>query len=216
MKQISLLTSIFAVCVFSGCGLFNEPSKKDQLCPKETTELRNNMRKLWEDHIVYTHGIIVSLVSNLPDKEAVKKRLMQNQDDIGNAMKLFYGEQVSAELAKLLKVHELTAGDIIEARLKRDAQKAQAERTKWYANADQIVALLAKANPNWTERALKDLFYKHLEMTEGQFDSRLKADWAGDISYYDKGHECILEVADALTNGIVKQFPDKFECLCPK
>ena len=40
--------------------------------------------------------------------------------------------------------------------------------------------------------------------------SRLKKDWAADIDAYDKGHEHMLMFADALTSGIVKQFPKKF------
>lgn len=212
MKQKSLLTFVLALAVFSGCDMF----RSKDVCPKETTVLRNSMRKLWEDHIVYTHDIIVSLVGNLPDKEAVKKRLLQNQDDIGNALKPYYGDQVSAELAKLLKEHELIAGDMIQDSLAKNMQKFNEDKGKWRTNATEIGAFLAKANPHWTAKEMQDLFYEHLAMTEGQFDSRLKKDWAADISYYDKGHDHILKIADAMTDGIVKQFPDKFECLCPK
>jgi hypothetical protein len=40
--------------------------------------------------------------------------------------------------------------------------------------------------------------------------SRLKKDWAADIEAYDKDHEHMLMPDDALTDGIVKQFPNKF------
>jgi hypothetical protein len=45
----------------------------------------------------------------------------------------------------------------------------------------------------------------------GEVVSRLKKDWAADINFYDKGHVHMLAFADALTEGIVKQFPDKFK-----
>jgi len=32
-----------------------------------------------------------------------------------------------------------------------------------------------------------------------------------DIDFYDKGHVHMLMFSDALTDGIVKQFPDKFK-----
>jgi hypothetical protein len=40
--------------------------------------------------------------------------------------------------------------------------------------------------------------------------SRLKKDWAADIAAYDKVHEQILKMADALSSGIMSQHPDKF------
>ena len=55
------------------------------------------------------------------------------------------------------------------------------------------------------------MLHKHLEYTTGEVVSRLKKDWAADIDFYDKGHIHILMLADALTDGILKQFPDKFK-----
>jgi hypothetical protein len=40
---------------------------------------------------------------------------------------------------------------------------------------------------------------------------RLKKDWAADIKSYDEGHVHMLMFADALTEGIKKQFPAKFK-----
>ena len=41
--------------------------------------------------------------------------------------------------------------------------------------------------------------------------SRLKKDWKADMEAYDRGHVHMLMFADALTGGIVKQFPKKFQ-----
>jgi hypothetical protein len=55
--------------------------------------LKADMRKLWEDHITYTRNYIISALAELPDADAVAKRLLANQDDIGNAIKPYYGEK---------------------------------------------------------------------------------------------------------------------------
>jgi hypothetical protein len=41
--------------------------------------------------------------------------------------------------------------------------------------------------------------------------SRLHKDWKADIAAYDKGHAHMMMFADTLTQGIAKQFPDKFK-----
>jgi hypothetical protein len=51
------------------------------------TDLRDTMDKLWEDHVTWTRLYIVSAAANLPEKEATAQRLLQNQTDIGNAIK---------------------------------------------------------------------------------------------------------------------------------
>jgi hypothetical protein len=50
----------------------------------------------------------------------------------------------------------------------------------------------------------------HLAMVTDQVVATLKHDTAGAIAAYDKGAEHMMMLADALTAGIVKQFPDKF------
>jgi hypothetical protein len=64
---------------------------------------------------------------------------------------------------------------------------------------------------NWPKKVLVDTLYKHLDYTITEVISRLKKDYAADIEAYDKGHEHMLMLADTLTVGIVKQFPNKFK-----
>jgi hypothetical protein len=70
---------------------------------------------------------------------------------------------------------------------------------------------LSKANSNWPEKDLKDMLHKHLALTTDEVVGRLKKDWAADIKACDKGHTHILMLSDALSEGIIKQFPDKLK-----
>ena len=91
------------------------------------------------------------------------------------------------------------------------AQQGMDMQGTWNANADDIAVFLSGANPNWAKKDLTDMLYKHLEFTTGEVVSRLHKDWVADISFYDKGHMHMLMFADMLTDGLVKQFPDKFK-----
>jgi hypothetical protein len=174
------------------------------------SDLHDAMRVLWEEHIVYTRNFIISSLGGLEDAGPIAERLLRNQDDIGNAIKPIYGDDAGTKLAGLLRAHILIAADIVTAAKNGDNAGVGKGQERWKKNADDIATFLAGANPNWPLPTLKELLYKHLDYTTAEVVSRLKKDWAADIQAYDKGHAHMLMFADALTDGIVKQFPKKF------
>jgi phage terminase Nu1 subunit (DNA packaging protein) len=169
------------------------------------------MRKLWEEHITYTRNYIISELGGLPDKDAVAQRLLGNQDDIGNAIKPYYGESAGTKLSALLRDHILTATEIVAAAKAGDNTKLADSQKKWSANGAEIAAFLSGANPNWHRKTVEDMLQKHLDLTTAEVVSRLANDWAADIKSYDDGHAHMLMFADMLSDGIAKQFPGKFK-----
>ena len=211
---ILAVMAILAITVLP--SLAHEGMKKadaeSNLGPSMTQEgLRDAMRNLWDEHVVYTRNFIVSDIGGLEDLSAVTERLLRNQDDIGNAIKPFYGDEAGNKLAKLLREHILIAADIVNAAKAGDNSTVNASQKKWRQNADEIAAFLSGANPAWPKTTLTNMLYKHLDMTTTEVVSRLTKDWKGEITAYDQGHEHMMMLADALTDGIVKQFPGKFQ-----
>ena len=183
--------------------------------PATRQAFHDQMRMLWAgDHIVWTRCFIVSTATlrrNLPDTEATTMRLLENQTAIGNAFKPFYGGAAGDELTALLRVHILTAAQIIAAAKAGDDAAAAAAIEAWYANAHDIAVLLNRLNPdNWPVAAVEDLLRAHLDLTLEEALARLGGNYEGDIAAYDKVHAQILTLADALSNGIIAQFPERF------
>jgi hypothetical protein len=58
---------------------------------------------------------------------------------------------------------------------------------------------------------MKTQMKNHLDLTLTEAVARLTGDWAGDVVAYDNVHNHILMLADVLSDGIIKQFPDKFK-----
>ncbi len=77
--------------------------------------LRTAMRRLWADHAIWTRQYIVAAVAGTPDAEHAAARLLRNQEDIGNAIVPYYGEEAGAALTNYLKEHILIAVDLVEA-----------------------------------------------------------------------------------------------------
>jgi hypothetical protein len=177
----------------------------------KAVKLKEDLRKLWSDHVFWTRNFIVSDVAGLEDKEQVLARLLQNQTDIGDAIKPYYGEEAGNKLGALLKEHIVLAGKLMDAVKSGNQADAEKYNKEWYQNADDIAKLLSSVNPNWSEKELKELLYTHLQQVTTAFTSRLKKDWTGDIKNFDAGYTHILMLSDTLAEGIVKQFPKEFK-----
>lgn len=172
--------------------------------------LHRDMRKLWTDHVVWTRDYIIAAVGDQPDAMAAANRLMRNQDDIGNAVGKYYGAPAGTQLTTLLKQHISIAVDLIKAAKAGDKAAQQQADAKWQQNGVEIADFLSKANPNWPKATLTDMMKKHLSTTTDEVVARLNKKWDDDARAFDAVYDHILHMSDALSEGIVKQFPDKF------
>jgi len=172
--------------------------------------LRTGMRKLWTDHIVWTRQYIVAAVAGTPDADAAAGRLLRNQDDIGNAIVPYYGEAGGKGLTGLLKQHILIAVDLVAAAKSGDQAKFKDADGRWTRNAEEIATFLSGANPHWPKKDVVDLLNLHLKLTKDETVARLGKNWAADVQAFDDIFTEINTLADALTAGIIAQFPAKF------
>ena len=176
------------------------------------------MRKLWEDHITYTRNVVISFELNepkasvvLPDLSTVVGRLLQNQVDIGDAIKPYYGTDAGNQLTALLKEHITGAATVLTALKTNDQPALQTALAAWYANAHDIAVFLSSANPrNWPLAEMDEMMKDHLDLTTAEAVARHQADWSGDVAAYDRVHAQALAMADMLSNGIIAQFPARF------
>jgi hypothetical protein len=169
------------------------------------------MRALWETHGAWTHMVIVSFAGNLPNLAAEEQILLQNQVNIGNAVKPFYGAAAGEQLTKLLKEHILGAVAVLEAAKSGDKGKISQVEAAWFKNGNEIADFLHAADPRHLSRAAARTMMKvHLEQVIEQGVDELKGDYAGDAQAYEPYIRHILAMADMISGGIIKQFPARF------
>jgi hypothetical protein len=202
---------VLAICVAGSAALAQEHGTPAASPADPSVELRMSMRKLWEDHITYTRNFIISALADLPDTGPVAQRLLKNQEDIGMAIKPYYGSEAGDKLTALLKEHIMIASEIVKAAKANQKEQVTEQQQKWSKNGKDIASFLSGANPKWPKTTLEDMLQKHLDLTTGEVVSRLQKDWKTDIEFYDRGHEHMLMFADALTDGIVQQYPARFK-----
>lgn len=205
--------SILAICLAAaavGCSTVNTAGGTLSVpAPTKSIVLHQDMRRLWSDHVVWTRQYIVAAVAGDPSAPTALNRLMKNQEDIGNAIKPFYGDASGAKLTELLKQHIAIAGDLVGAAKAGDTAKQSDADRRWHDNATEIAAFLSGANPNWTRDALLTMLNNHLALTAREATDRIQNNWTDDQQTFDNVYSQAMQMADALSDGIVKQFPTK-------
>lgn len=201
---------IAALQLSIGAGADAAPSDHGSMPLPPAAALRQTMRKLWSDHVIWTREYIVAAVGGTPDQAAAASRLMKNQEDIGAAVSLYYGDAAGSKLTSLLKEHISIAVDLVNAAKSGDAAGRQRADASWHRNAESIADLLSQANPNWPREALAEMMNTHLATTTKEVVARLTKNWDEDVRAFDEVYQHILAMADVLSDGIVAQFPGRF------
>lgn len=206
-------TFVLAVSGASAAGSKRAVSHAASHRPISRSELalHDQMRKLWEDHVTWTRNVIISFDADLPDLNAALTRLLQNQTDIGDAIKSYYGDAAGNQLTALLREHILGAAKVLAALKAGDQPALQAALDAWYANAHEIAVFLSSANPeNWSLAEMDQMMRDHLDATTREAVARHQGNWDADVAAYDAVHVQALEMADMLSGGIIAQFPKLF------
>ena len=169
------------------------------------------MRGLWEAHGAWTHMVIVSFVANDPDLKAEEQVLLQNQVDIGNAVKPYYGAAAGNKLTALLKAHILGAVTVLVAAKSGDKTKLTQAVTAWSANGRQIADFLHAADPRFLSRgAARQMMATHLTQVIQQATDELTGKYGAGARAFGPYIKHILDMADMISGGIIRQFPRRF------
>lgn len=177
---------------------------------RSVLELNNLMRILWEQHITWTRIVISDIVFDLPETPFAINRLLRNPVDFKNGFLPFYGFAASNELEQLLTEHLTLAADIVVAAKANDTQKVQELNAKWFRNADEIAKLLSSINPYWSFSEWQRMLYEHLELVTAEALNFINNRFEENVILYDEMERQAMGMADVMTTGIVRQFPNRF------
>lgn len=173
-------------------------------------DYRNDMRSLWEEHVAWRRMAIISLVFDLPDIDEVLTRLLKNADDMGDMIRILYGDEVATSYSQLIREHLLIAADLVQAAIQGDEAEVADAEARWFANADEIALFLHQINPFLTEEAVREMFYRHLDLTKQEALFMIEQDFSQDITIYDEIEKQAREMADAISDAMVMHYAAMF------
>ncbi|MCC6816796.1 MAG: hypothetical protein IT267_10325 [Saprospiraceae bacterium] len=188
--------------------------KDDLIDPTSTEkyrELDNAMHKLWADHMQYTYATVDAYFNNSTALQASLTRLLKNQEDIGKAIVPYYGQAAGDQLTILLKGHINGAVPVLEAAKNNDQVALTQAIANWRVNATEIADFLSTANPkNWEQSHTRMHMDEHLNKTIAYSVDLLQKNYQQAVVDYDAAFSDMMHFAYTLSEGLAKQFPDKF------
>ncbi len=173
-------------------------------------QLLQQMNLVWEQHIMWTRMLLVSIAENLNDLDATQARLLRNPKDIADVFRRYYGIVVANKIQQLLTEHLSIGKDLIVALKNKNQEEATKLNTKWYQNADEMAEAFSSINPFYPKEEIRNMLYEHLRLITNEVNNRLQGNYVADINSYDMVQKEILKMSQFFVNGIVRQFPNLF------
>lgn len=179
--------------------------------PTKLAEARAAQRDLWIGHVFWVRNVVdARFEGDAAKAKAAEQQVVANAHALAGAIEPFYGKAASDKLFGLLAGHWGAISDYLDATRAGKKADQDAASAKLVANAGEIATFLGGANPHLPTDALRGLLTAHgahhmqqiQQFQAKQYDQEAKT-WAA-----MKDHMYVI--ADALADGIAKQFPDKF------
>lgn len=173
-------------------------------------QLHAAMRSLWQGHVQQTRAYALAVkAGHAAEAAAAADGVVANAKQIADAVAGFYGQPAGAAMLELLAGHWGGVKALTDAARAADKTAGERAMQDLAANGDAIAKFLAGANPNLPEEAVRGLLIAHVAHHQAQVGEIMRGDMAAEAKTWRAMKAHMDTLADALSDGIAKQFPDK-------
>jgi hypothetical protein len=173
-------------------------------------QLHAAMRSLWQAHVQQTRAYAMAVKAG--DATASAKAadgVVANAKQIADAVGGFYGKDAGAGMLDLLAGHWGGVKALTDAEHAGDKAAVAKAMQDLGTNAGAIAKFLAGANPNLPQDAVLGLLTAHAAHHQAQVGEIMRGDMQAEAKTWSAMQAHMNTLADALAEGIARQFPDK-------
>jgi len=186
-------------------------SAQPALVATKLADTRAALRDLWIGHVFWVRNVVdARFEGDKAAADAAERQVVENAKAIAGAIEPFYGKAASDKLFTLLAGHWGAVKGYLDATVANDKAGQDGAMSKLLANASEIAAFLGGANPNLPVETLKGLLTAHGSHHVQQIGEFKAKQWDAEAKTWAAMTHHMYVIADALADGIAKQFPDKF------
>jgi hypothetical protein len=216
-KHLLLASALTAALACAGLGLSATAANAMAMTSAAPTgsakvvATKNALRGLWRGHATAVRKVVVAKIAgDAAAEKAAEGEVVANAHAIAASIEPYYGAAARDKLFSLLAGHYGAVKAYLDAAVAKD-EKAESKATdQIQANADQLASFLSTANPNWPKATLMELLQVHAGHHITQIQQLIAKNAAGEKETNEHMLMHMDVIADALADGLVKQFPQKF------
>jgi len=213
MKPMILMAGALALTFAAGVPLFTATSAfaaPTAAAVPASPKLHATMRELWQGHADTTRQYALAVqAGDAAAEKTAADAVVANAKKIADAVGSFYGDAAGKKMLELLAGHWTAVKALTDAQKKDDTNGVTKAMQDMAANADAIAKFLSGANPNLPESAVKGLLVAHAAHHQALTGEIMKGDSANAAKTWSAMQAHMNTIADALSDGIAKQFPAK-------
>jgi hypothetical protein len=169
------------------------------------------LRDLWVDHIFWVRNVVdARLAEDTARSKIAEDQVVANARAIADAIEPFYAKAGADKLFELLAGHWGAISDYLDGTIAGKAPAQEAAFEQLANNAREIATFLSGANPNLPEDTLYGLLTAHGAHHVQQIRQLQAKQYAQEAATWSAMKNHMYVIADALGDGIAKQFPEKF------
>lgn len=216
-RLIAVAAAVALGAALTGCS--STPPAASQAAPAAASQaaatapkLHAAMRGLWQGHIHATRDYALAVHDgNSAAAQKAEAAVVDNAKQIAGAVGGFYGAPAGDATLQALGGHWAGVKALTLAAKSHNAAAEQKAMDDLTANATAIAKFFAGANPkNWTVGQLQGGLLMHAGDHKQQVDAMMANAPAAQQNqlWTDMQHHMNM-IADVLSDGLAKQFPDK-------
>lgn len=173
-------------------------------------------RQLWEDmrEVLSSQGMLEKMFidsSNFSteNRDAVMQRLAQNPQDFTDILKMYYSDADSNAMKMMQTQWIAQLEEMTEAAKQIDHERMMVLSEQMRENAQGMAEVLAESNPELDEEYLEQLLVKLANSAYEDVNLMMEQKYPQALMVHEDAGRTRMELADYLTDGIIKNFYDK-------
>ncbi|MBQ5676331.1 MAG: LysM peptidoglycan-binding domain-containing protein [Lachnospiraceae bacterium] len=173
-------------------------------------------RQLWEDmrEVLSSQGMLEKMFidsSNFSteNRDAVMQRLAQNPLDFTEILKMYYSDADSNAMKMMQTQWIAQLEEMTDAAKQMDRERMMELSEQMRENAQGMAEVLAESNPELDEEYLEQLLVKLANSAYEDVNLMMEQKYPQSLMVHEDAGRTRMELADYLTDGIIKNFYDK-------
>ncbi|MBR1693248.1 MAG: LysM peptidoglycan-binding domain-containing protein [Lachnospiraceae bacterium] len=163
---------------------------------REALATNCNLSKLYMDSVMF----------DMPTRDAVMSRLMQNPEEITDIFTMFYSDDDADEIKRLWQNKIMQMSTMADAIRQSEQQQAADAASNMQMTASQLAEVLSNGNPAYSRQELERMMMNQANADREQMNLMMDGRYPQALMVYEDTTGRTMDMADYLTNGLIQNF----------